>query len=1404
MGFIPLGQEKPRGFVPLESEEPKESLLKSTAKGFAKGGATFMPKAFWGGVKVLKDVANQYPAFTPWAAGTQLIPEGYPEKQIAEVEKTAEYLTPEERKGWTKYIPKAAETLGQMAGSAVSTAGVGTLPAMAVGAGINRTLQTQKEGESLPKSLLAGGMSGTAEYVTEKLPIKYLTQIGLPYLKRLAGGLISDVPGEIYETFIEMKSIDEGLLGKKYTPQEYAKAILDTAATSAMTTGIATTAIQPFKEMPPKQPFIPEAEEVVLPPGEKPLIPSVQEPIKQPKGFTPLPQPEIPITRPPRDLLAEQQPLPKPENVEIVKPQPKGFTPIEAAPVVSKEPWQMTFEKIKNSDVQNPLKMEDLLSDIDKKRYPASLNFSVYYNESHAYRGTTKAIPVDEAKRLNIPDKFIIVGKNADYETLRHEAQHIERMARGRSMGMEAEKAAYKKDLFEGKPVPPEVLKDYPELQKQTHTMPSGEVMPGAEHKEMFEPKGGVRQSILSNYIKPSDIPELNFKTKSAKKLQEANQQYINYAKGKFYESYGHGIDEILDIKTKDTGFEYTVKDIKSNEIRKHLTPIGLSRLLIPKTRGGEPSTKLETFGFQSMYEAGEKLVKNTSEYVKAQQEYKKIRKEGGVTEDIPHDIGKFKQFISFPHTIAKRFPKTKIFQDRTYQQVEQFENIIGDLKENLDSYIKNHDNKVDQALIEGYVSPNPKLFSDQELNARGLSQEEIQAYRAVSPTMKAAAKVLEQHLLNIGKDPQEVQAFMADFQESYIPLSRFGKFYVSVKDAKGNGITTPTFDSIGQARKAVVDLKRQYPDAKITMGNVKRLAPEAYEGMPLNVLAFLSQFDENLSANFASVIGKGFPGHLLQVKKTPGFETNLKKSLSDYVLSLARYVSINEYQRDITNMLNFEKSGIVDPKREAGLWGYWKRHSDYIISNPKEFAKFRQFFYYYYLGANVKSALLNATQPLTTTYPVLSKYAKQPAMLMAKAFKLAAHTQKGLMKINPELAYAVQSAIHDGTISEQNINELRGLQQGKSASKIGNALSFLFSSAEKYNRKVSFIAMYTAAKEGYLKNGQPKSHAEMQKMAEDFVKETQYDYRKVDRPELARGWRAPMFTFRMFSGNYLSMLKNLMVEKEFAALARSLGVMLILGGVSAIPGWKELEKALELMGYDPKKSFREYMGKEQGELALHGLPFKTGANISGALGTVELLPGDIQQGVTAGIANLVLGVPTDIPKRFDRARQYLFKLNSPYRAVEAVMPEFVRNPMVAIRWIREEGIRSPKFEKLGTATNKDIFFKAIGIQPSNLTNIYERKHSAIVIKNRLTKNTEEYNFRLARALYGNDIEEYKKTLDGIIRHNQKSKSELDLIIPDKSSIKRQVQGMYDSGIKDIKEMPKRGRRALMELEEVY
>ena len=70
-----------------------------------------------------------------------------------------------------------------MAGSAVSTAGVGTLPAMAISAGVDKAIQTQKEGYSLPKSLVAGGCHQLLSMCQKLFLLSHLTKIGLPYLQ---------------------------------------------------------------------------------------------------------------------------------------------------------------------------------------------------------------------------------------------------------------------------------------------------------------------------------------------------------------------------------------------------------------------------------------------------------------------------------------------------------------------------------------------------------------------------------------------------------------------------------------------------------------------------------------------------------------------------------------------------------------------------------------------------------------------------------------------------------------------------------------------------------------------------------------------------------------------------------------------------------------------------------------------------------------------------------------------------------------------------------------------------------------------------------------------------------------------------------------------------------------------
>lgn len=60
------------------------------------------------------------------------------------------------------------------------------------------------------------------------------------------------------------------------------------------------------------------------------------------------------------------------------------------------------------------------------------------------------------------------------------------------------------------------------------------------------------------------------------REIREAKSfnEYRDYLISKYNKTYFNTIDLILNVEINETGIEYTVKDIKTGEIRKHNTPI--------------------------------------------------------------------------------------------------------------------------------------------------------------------------------------------------------------------------------------------------------------------------------------------------------------------------------------------------------------------------------------------------------------------------------------------------------------------------------------------------------------------------------------------------------------------------------------------------------------------------------------------------------------------------------------------------------------------------------------------------------------------------------------------------------------------------------------------------------------
>lgn len=201
-----------------------ESLLKLSGKA-AMTGALQIPKAIASGGSIIRDkFGMEESTFT---------------KTVQEAE---QYWKTKPQTTLGRTVTGTGNTIGSM----LTTLPLGGLVAMSTVSGINVAGEAYQEGAPLSKALLAGAVDTQVQYWTEKLPLHYLLKGGTNYIKRLGQGFLSDVPGEFLATLSEMYIEDTKILGKKYTPEQYTQALIDTFNVSGLTTFLSTTAIHSF------------------------------------------------------------------------------------------------------------------------------------------------------------------------------------------------------------------------------------------------------------------------------------------------------------------------------------------------------------------------------------------------------------------------------------------------------------------------------------------------------------------------------------------------------------------------------------------------------------------------------------------------------------------------------------------------------------------------------------------------------------------------------------------------------------------------------------------------------------------------------------------------------------------------------------------------------------------------------------------------------------------------------------------------------------------------------------------------------------------------------------------------------------------------------------------------------
>lgn len=693
-----------------------------------------------------------------------------------------------------------------------------------------------------------------------------------------------------------------------------------------------------------------------------------------------------------------------------------------------------------------------------------------------------------------------------------------------------------------------------------------------------------------------------------------------------------------------------------------------------------------------------------------------------------------------------------------------------------------------------------------------GEDGREIRDAVMASGSVDVAAGIIESHLENlIAEEPRrsnplrdaidtiQEKAEQANrlMDRGYAPLSRFGQYTVYAVDENNEQLYFGMFESQAEANRMEREMRAQYPNATVTTGTMSQESYKLFSGVTPETLSLFGEalgLEENgidrnseifqqylkLAKNNRSAMRR-----LIERKGVKGYSEDAGRVLAGFVLSNARQISTNLHAGEIGRAVNEVRDG--DVKDQA------VRLMQYVQNPQQEAAGIRGLMFTQFIGGSVASAAVNLTQPWTMTLPYLSQFdgVTGAAKRMAEAVKLASRGIRG----DDELKAALKKAEEEGIVSPQEVHHLMGQAQGKGQlqsgdgtragdarakannfmAKLGLGWGRLFSAAEQFNRRVTFIAAYKLAREQGMDD--PMG------FAAKAIAETQGVYNKGNRPEWARGAvGSTLFTFKQYSIGYVEFLRRMWGNgpEGKKAVGLALAVLFLMSGMGGLPGMDDLDDVID--GFAQRvlgKSFDSRAAKKQFFASILG---QSGAEF--VMSGISGLPGaPIDVAGRMGLGNLIPGTGL-LTKKRDYGRDYLeiagpagtFFTNlgtslaavatgEPGKALESAAPVAAQNFIKAVDMAQMGFYRDLKGRKVVDTNAADALFKAIGFQPRAVAQVQEATatQANLITQNKLRET--EIADKWARGRIErkpNLIEEAKQELADWNRKNPDSPIKID------------------------------------------
>ena len=782
-------------------------------------------------------------------------------------------------------------------------------------------------------------------------------------------------------------------------------------------------------------------------------------------------------------------------------------------------------------------------------------------------------------------------------------------------------------------------------------------------------------------------------------------------------------------------------------------------------------------------------------------------------------DVTLMQRIFMLPHWVAKRFPGFKAVYDRQVRrQDERAAERARSLQEIPSLFGENKLSGKDMGELKKLVWDNDgKQIAELEGIDKFLTDEELESGRTTikanpewyegydkwlsrQPGSDAVKKAMREIRVSLDNDLMRAHNRLARMREmgdvaiqefrtqighihNYFPHHRYGDYFIQGKDKKGEVVYREHFDALHKryARRHFENrleaLKKEYPDTVFDLDENTKLPDEAFgrvldpEAMEQVIKAALSKVSDKEQADrIAEVLhesvadvmkSSGWGSHAIGRKNIPGFEKDdLFRVLYDYKSGLTGWLTKMESSKDFAEAL-----GKINAKAHPQEWSYTSQYVKDMLRNgdrvDRTVGTIKSAAFAWYLGGNIKTAVLNLTQNVIVGVPRLQMDVEggarayidgaQKQIVNQYARRFTGDKGKGLSE---EEARLIQDLYGDALITDAYMEEVRGQVTGGPSTRLWNKLmkvmGYPMSVAERFNRGSLALAAFRAARDGKMKaaarkrygvEGEKATYEQAKAFAEEIVRDSHFVYGKTNAPELLRSSTAgrglgAAFTFKTFTANLLGLWSWALRTqgKEGAIMvAKGLGATAALGGLVSLPFYATLMALFQAATGDDDdwtEAIRKQLPQNTmlRDIVCYGLPAGAGVNLGGSLKMELALTGGMQKGgtpkevLTEGIGDII-GIPWDMFVERPSKVMEAMRADNYWRAVEEVVPTAVSNGMKAWRLATEgqktlkgRDINDPGEQGARKLSSGEAFGKLLGFQPVSATRSYDAytasKHS--------------------------------------------------------------------------------------------